>query len=67
MHYVTVLHYILLALDAQLAGFLYAAFASESHVVVIFYDFGAYESLFKVGVYDSCAVPRLHNEPWNRA
>ena len=48
MHYVAVLYYILLAFDAQLAGFLHAAFASECHIVVIFYDFGTYESLLKV-------------------
>ena len=56
MHYVAVLYYILLAFDAQLAGFFHAAFSSECHVVVIFYDFGTYESLLKVSVYDSCAL-----------
>ena len=56
MHDVTVLNNIFLALYTHLAGFANGGFASVMDVVVVLDNLGTDETLFKVGVDDTCAL-----------
>ena len=59
MHYVAVLHHIVLALAAELSGGAAGRFAAQLHEVLILDDFGADEALLEVGVDDSGRLGRL--------
>ena len=48
VHYIAVLHKIILAFDAHLAGFFARCFAFEAYIVVVLYHLGSYETFFKV-------------------
>ena len=59
VHYVAVLDHIFLAFDAELSCLFDSGLAAECHVVVIFDHFGAYESLFKIRMYDAGTLRRF--------
>ena len=60
VHDVTVLHDVLLALDADFAGVAAGLLRAERHVVVVLDDLGADESPFEVGVDDAGRLGSLH-------
>lgn len=56
MHDITVVHNIFLTFYAHFSGLLHCVFGAQSHEIVIFYYFGANETLFKIGVNNSCGL-----------
>src|SRR3712207_4526139 len=66
VHDVSVLHDILFALDAHLAGLLDGSLGAQSDVVFVLDNLGTDESLLKVGVYDAGTLRSLaatHERP----
>ena len=62
VHYITVLHNILLALYRYLPGFARCFFAAKRNIIIIFYDLGAYKTPFEVAVDNTCRL-RSFNTP----
>ena len=54
MHYIAVLHDVFFAFHGHFTGLAHGCFSAERNIVVVFYDFGADESFFKIGMDDSC-------------
>ena len=54
VHYIAILHDIILALDAEFSGGAAGCLGLECDEVVVFDDLGSDKSLFKVGVDDPC-------------
>ena len=59
VHNITVLHHIVLALDAHLAGFANGSLRAILDIVVVLDDLGADEALLEIGVDDTGALRRL--------
>ena len=59
MHDISVLHHIILALDTHLAGGAHGGLGTIRHKIVVLYDLGPDEALFKVGMYDSGGLGAL--------
>ena len=53
VHDVAVLHHVVLAFDAELAGLTYGSFGTILDVVVVLDDLGADEALLEIGVDDA--------------
>src|SRR5574344_1988504 len=59
VHNVAVLHHVFLSLDSHLTGGATSGFRLEIHEIIVFDDLGTDETLFEVGVNDTCRTRSL--------